>query len=434
MRQSFIASGIVLLLAIVVGVLILMTRDDSTRTDYVSPQDGDVVTSVVRTAPETTVTSSTTTPPTTSTETTTTTTVPVRTSDLFVAPDGIDREDGGWTAEDPLQTPSYAATIARPGDTINLLPGTYEPMVVSNKTDLLVHAPEGGVTLTSGTYEHSAGVLVEDSTGIVIDGLRTEGSLWGIRIFGSNRVIVSNNTVVDTGQEAIHVLNRSSDVLIEGNRIDTTGQRPGNNGEFEYADLGEGVYLGTGGRLPNGDFDDVSNVRIIGNDIGNTTAEAVEIKASVYDVVVRDNLIHDVDVHSGAAVSIGRGTRTYDANVIVENNAIWNVTTRMQWNDGIGIRVSSPAVVRANVIWNVQHFGIKIDIELRNEAGSVELADNLIFGAGLSPLANDGGETGVPITIEGTIEGDDATDVLGELGQAGTEIAPQVLIDYLNGL
>jgi hypothetical protein len=359
---------------------------------------------------------------------------PIRTSELFVSPSGLDRADGGWNREDPLATPSYAASIAVPGDTINILPGTYEPLVVSSKQDLVFHAPEGGVTLTSGTYERDAGVLIEKSSGIVVEGLRVERSLWGIRVFSSNGVVVRENTVLDIGQEAIHILSRSTDVTVEGNVVNSTGQRPGSNGEFEYADLGEGIYLGTGGKLSDGQIDIVSNVRIIGNDISNTSAEAIEIKASVFDVIVRNNLVHDIDVHSGAAVSIGRGVRTYDANVLVENNAIWNITTRNQWDDGIGIRVSSTADVSANVIWNVQHYGIKIDDELRHLDGVVDIRNNLIFDAGISAFSNDAGESGVPITVEGTIEDSEAEELLGQLGQLRSGISPMVLIDYLNDL
>ncbi|MFT7475347.1 MAG: hypothetical protein ACI81L_002285 [Verrucomicrobiales bacterium] len=360
--------------------------------------------------------------------------VPVRTSDLYVSVSGIDREEGGWTPADPLASPSYAISLALPGDTINILPGTYDRIVIDGKQQLTIRAPERGVTLTSGMYERFAGVLVENSSDIVVEGLAVTKSLWGIRVLASTRISIQYNSVFDIGQEGIHVLGRSTDVTIEGNRVDLTGQREGNNGVLEFADLGEGIYLGTGGRLADGTFDDVSNIRVIGNEISNTSAEAIEIKASVFDVVVRDNLVHDIDVHSGAAVSIGRGTRSYDANVIVENNAIWNVTTRNQWKDGIGIRVSSPATVTANVIWNVEHYGIKIDTELRSVDGAVDIRNNLIFDAGIEAFVNDATGNGVPINAEGTIEDDDAEELLGQLNQIRSRISPQPLIDYLNGL
>ena len=352
------------------------------------------------------------------------------TADLFVSTSGSDRSNGG-SRNNPLRTPSYAARIAESGDVIHILPGDYEPLEISGKNGLTVAAPQGGVTLSSGTYEQKAGVLVEDSRNIVIDGLRTEHSLWGIRVFASHGVVVRNNEVIDTGQEAIHVLARSTDVTIQGNLVDITGQRSGSRDGLEFRDRGEGIYLGTGGSFQGG-VDNVSNVRIIGNTVRNVTAEAVEIKASVSNVVVRGNLIHNVDVHSGAAVSIGRGTRTYDANVIVENNAIWNVTSRRSSADGIGVRVSSPATVRNNAIWNVEHFGVRVDDQLRNVNGSVTVSGNLIFGAGIDEVRNEAGSTGVPVSISGTIEGSAATSTLNQLGQSASSPSPRALLNHLS--
>lgn len=365
-----------------------------------------------------------------------TTTAPpaVRTDVLFVAADGEDRPDGGWSASDPLRTASYAVEVSVPGDTIIIGPGTYEPLAVRGRRDLGITAPDGGVVFTSGTYETGAGVLIEDSESITVEGVQVVESLWGIRVHSSNDIILRGNIVNDIGQEAIHILARSTDVTIEGNSIDRTGRRPGTNGEFEYRDLGEGIYLGTGGTLPDGSVDVVSGVRIVGNRISNTSAEAIDIKASVEDVIIRNNLIHDIEVHSGGAITIGRGVRTYDADAVVEQNAIWNVSTRERWNDGLGIRVSSPATVRHNVIWNAEHFGIKVDSELRRrDDGVVTIAGNLVVNTGLAPIVDDSASTGVPVLIESNVAGDAALDVLEDLGLTPETIRVNDVIDYLAG-
>lgn len=364
--------------------------------------------------------------PSTTIATTTTELAAVRTDELFVSPAGTDRVDGGWTIDDPLRTPEFALSVAQLGDTINVLPGNYAPLTISGKSDLTLRAPFGGAVFSSGRYDASAGVLIENSTDVVVDGVQTETSLWGLRVFDSSNIVLRNNVVLDTGQEAIHVLNKSHDVRIESNFIDTTGQRPGVDGEFEFADFGEGIYLGTGGFLEGGVIDDVFNVEVIGNTVANTTAEAIEIKASVYNVTVTDNIVRDVDVHSGAAISIGRGERIYDANVLVERNIISNVSTRNPWADGIGVRVSSPATVRDNVIFDVQHFGIRVDQELRAVEGEVVLENNLIFGNGLDAVFNESQETGVPVSESGTIAGEEAQTFLEQLDQDAA--APEVLL------
>jgi hypothetical protein len=360
----------------------------------------------------------------------------VGTNQLFVAVGGVDRENGGRSLSNALATPSYAASVSRPGDTIVIAAGTYAPMTIKAKSDLSVTtANDGPVTFTSGAYDRGWGVLIEDSENIVVEGISVTRSLWALRVLGSTGITLRDNRITDIGQEAIAISKRSSDVTIQGNRIDTTGQRPGGASDYEYSDFGEGIYLGTGGLLPGGGVDDVSNVRIIGNDIANTTAEAIDIKASVFDVVVRDNTIHDIDVHSGGALAIGRGVRIFDANVIVENNAIWNVRTRSPWSDGIGIRVSSPATLRANAIWNVEHAGIHIDNELRNaNGGEVTVVNNFIINSGAAPVINVATDTGVPISISGTVDNDAASNLLQDLGQTENSIRPDQVIDYLNDL
>ena len=376
-------------------------------------------------APATTTTS------TTTTTTTTTEPPPVRTNALYVSPDGIDRPDGGWVVDEPLRTPDYAVSVSREGDTVFLLPGDYGPLTIAERRGLRVTAPEGGVTLSSGSYDDFAAVLIEDSVGIEIDGLRTTESLWGIRVVNSTRVVLRDNDVVNTGQEAIHILELSEDVLVEGNRIDGTGLRPGGNGEFAYADFGEGVYLGTGGFLDGGILDTVSGVSVIGNTIANTTAEAVEIKAGVSDVLVSGNRIHDVEVHSGGAVSIGRGEFEYDADVVVEANAIWNVSTRNPWADGIGVRVSATAIVRDNVIFDTQHFGIRVDDELRHVEGVVEIEGNLIFRTGQAPYFDESAGSGVPVSESGTLSGDAALELLSQLGMDASSPDVDTLLDFL---
>ncbi len=367
-----------------------------------------------------TVTTSTTTTTTTTTTSTTTTLPPrVTTPDgrpvLYVSPSGSDDPGGGFSIGDALQTPDFAVAEAEPGDTIHVLPGNYGPMMIVGQSDLVVSAPEGGAIFSSGRYDLLAGVLVEDSRNVVIDGLRAEFSLWGLRVDNSQGIVLRNNEVFNVGQEAIHVLNRSSDVLIEANRVDLTGQREGSRDGLPYWARGEGIYLGTGGLLDGGAVDDVSDVQVVGNHLSRISAEAVEIKASVHDVLVRDNIIHDVDLHSGAAISIGRGTRDYDANVVVEYNVIWNITSRENRTDGIGVRVSSPAIVRNNAIWDTEHYGVRIDEELRNVSGAVIIEDNVIAGSGIADVFDESGGTGVPVTVSGNINGVQADQFIGTL-------------------
>ena len=269
-------------------------------------------------------------------------------------------------------------------------------------------------------------MLIEDSSNVSVTNLQTERNLWGVRVLGSTDVVVASNTLLDTGQEAIHVGEHSTCIRLEGNRIDVTGQRSGGK------DYGEGIYLGTADTHDGGEFDVVSDVTIVGNHISNTTAEAIELKSSVENVVIRENLVHDIEVHSGGAISVGIGERTFDADVIIEENAIWNVTTRSRWADGIGIRLSSSAVVRSNVVFNTADYGVLLDENIRPVDGSVAIEGNLIFSTGRAEVVDRSAGTGTPVIISGTISGEEARELLEGLGQSLDRPSPVALLAALS--
>ena len=303
---------------------------------------------------------------------------------LFVSGSGSDEPGAGRFSDAPLRTPAFAVREAVPGDVIEIGAGTYAPFEIVGRTGIEIRtAPEGGVVFTSDSYTSDAGVRIADSQDIVITGLTFERLLWGIQVVASQEVTLRNNVIRDIGQEAISVREQSTNVDILENFISLTGQRPGSDDRFEFRTFGEGIYLGTGSTSADGSVDVVSDILIDGNVIQQTTAEAIDVKASVESVVITNNLIHDIDVASGGAITIGRGTRDFNADVVVEGNAIYNVTTWGPYSDGIGIRVSSTAQIRNNAIWGTQHRGILVDEEFRSiDGGGVEISDNLIFDSG----------------------------------------------------
>ncbi len=325
---------------------------------------------------------------------------------LFVSPSGVDTPGGGRFPDQPLLTPAFAVGQSVPGDIIEMASGTYGPLEIVGRQELeLRPEADADVRITSNSYIEGAGLQIIDSDSIKVSGLTFERLLWGIQVQGSQAIILSENRLSDIGQEAISVSLESSDVQILGNQIELTGRREGNDGRFDYRTFGEGIYLGTGSTSADGSVDVVNNVLIDGNTISHTTAEAIDVKASVVDVRIINNVIHDIDVASGGAIAIGRGTRDYNANVTVENNAIYNVTTWSPYTDGIGIRVSSTANIRNNAIWGVAHRGILVDEEFRSTDGTgVEIADNLIFDTGLDRIENRPGDV---VSICGTRESPD---------------------------
>ena len=119
---------------------------------------------------------------------------------------------------------------------------------------------------------------------------------------------------------------------------------------------------------------------------------------------------------------------------MVEGNAIWNVSTRNPWADGIGVRVSSPAIVRNNVIFNVAHFGIRVDDELRAVDGEVVVQNNLVFNNGREAFIDESVGSDVPVAESGTISGDEAVSLLAELDQNEATPAIEILLAHLESL
>jgi parallel beta-helix repeat protein len=348
---------------------------------------------------------------------------------IYVASDGEDHPNGGAAAS-PMRTLQFAVDQASAGDTIVVRAGTYESVRIKNRSDLTLRG-EGGATLTTNSYSSGAGVQIEGSTGITVESFRIQTSLWGVAVLSSSDITVRGNRVSDIGQEAISVKHGSNSVVIANNVVDTTGQRPGGIGGAEYREFGEGIYLGTGGLLDTGGADIVSNVLIVGNEIMNTTSEAIDIKASVINVTIRGNRIHHINVHSGGAIALGRGTREYRGNMIVEGNTIWAISTRSTWADGIGIRVSTDSVIRNNIIFDVEDYGILVDEELRSTGGDVTVENNFVLGSGHEAFLSR--SLNVPVHIIGNVEGPSAQSLLDQVGGGSPAQHISALVAALDG-
>ena len=215
---------------------------------------------------------------------------------------------------------------------------------------------------------------MNNSSNVVVDGFSANNSLWGIYVEGGSQgVTLQNNTVSNTGQEAIHIRGNSSDVNILDNNISDTGNRPGKNDDgIPYSTFGEGIYLGTGApkQDPGGEGtgDRVKNITIRGNDISQTTGEAIDVKPYVSDVVIDDNEISDIATGTSGALVIGlprgsdtRGNFMNADNVTVSNNTFTNISDTSRTSDGNAIRARSAATIYNNDISNYSTRGIYID-------------------------------------------------------------------------
>ncbi|MDN5859145.1 MAG: right-handed parallel beta-helix repeat-containing protein, partial [Pseudonocardia sp.] len=194
---------------------------------------------------------------------------------------------------------SAALTAARPGAVIRLAAGTYAGHFTA-KTPGTADAPitlcgprdavlEGGSTEESGYTLH-----LDGADHWRVAGFSVHGGQKGVMVDRSNFVTIEGLQVTEVGDEAIHLRQSSSDNVVRGNVIRSTGLRK--------EKFGEGIYIGSAESNwdkygTNGGPDRSDRNVIEGNDIAQTTAESVDIKEGTTAGVLRGNTF------SGAGMS-----------------------------------------------------------------------------------------------------------------------------------
>jgi parallel beta-helix repeat protein len=154
------------------------------------------------------------------------------------------------------------------------------------------------------------------------------------------------------GQEGIHVLDNSSNVLIEDCHVYDTRQWQFN---------GEGIYVGTGS---GGPLDNTNNITIRNNLIHDTIDEGIELKPATHDCIVEGNTLYNIETASWfGAIEVGPtqlGAQSYGSNPnhIIRDNMIYDSDTAIVLDtgsqcynntiynlsfDAIGILVDDPA-------------------------------------------------------------------------------------------
>ncbi len=278
----------------------------------------------------------------------------------YVSTSGNNSNTGASSS--PLKSIQEAVDRANAGDTILVKAGTYKQVKIDYKNGTqskpitLAAAPgdEGEVTIKGDGYNSAAGLRIKESSNIIVQGLNFTKTFEGILVTSSKNITLQDNKIYDLGQNALKVTNNSSYVDILNNTISDTGNRIGK--------YGEGIYLGTGSK-PG---DRTNHVLIKGNDISKTVSEGIDVKPYISDVIVEDNLIHDIETGVSGALVIGissgemGGNFTNADNIIVRNNKLWNISTNSKYSDGNAISASSSATIYNNVIWNYEHRGIFI--------------------------------------------------------------------------
>jgi hypothetical protein len=224
------------------------------------------------------------------------------------------------------------------------------------------------------------GLSIADSEWIEITNLRVRNAKYAGMVFGDaygqggrpvTHVRVRHNEITHPGQSGVQVNDDSAHIDIACNEIHDTG--------WHKPQYGEGVYLGVGSTAD----DDSHDITVRGNHIYRTTSEAVDVKARVYRVDITDNHIHEVDVASQGAITVGLNEVWYRSGEYrIERNVIHDVTSRE--HDGAAIWVGhGNTLVANNVMWDIpDQEAVTTSTDFANQAANdVRIFYNTVWNA-----------------------------------------------------
>ena len=226
-------------------------------------------------------------------------------SDEAPAPAPARAEGVPWPADvpaaDPVRCPAPVVQVstsaqlgtalrdAAPGTVIGLADGVYDGMFTASASG----TADAPIWLCGGPDAVLRGPGTDDGTVLHLDGVRywrlvgftvREGQK-GVMADGTRDTVLQDLTVSRIGDEAVHLRKNSTDNVVRGLTVSDTGLR--------RVKFGEGIYVGSA--VSNwcqisacGPDRSDRNV-VVGNDIRETTAEAVDLKEGTTGGVVADN-------------------------------------------------------------------------------------------------------------------------------------------------
>jgi hypothetical protein len=179
-----------------------------------------------------------------------------------------------------------ALAAARPGDTILMAAGTYDPVVITRSgtaaAPVTLTGPAGAVIKGSGK---DYTLHLDGASHWQLVGFTVSGGGKGVMTDGSTGLLLDSLTVSDTGDEAVHFRSGSSNNTIQRSTIRNTG--------LNQPEYGEGVYVGSAKsnwkKYSDGRPDLSMNNRVVGNTFQRITAENVDVKEETGGTLIAGN-------------------------------------------------------------------------------------------------------------------------------------------------
>jgi len=315
----------------------------------------------------------------------------------YVSPKGADV--GGGTQSSPLRTLTRAVSLARPGDVIRVMPGTYSEQLILESRGTSAAAitlrGEGTTRPTIKPANRAPGAIIfvrgnwnlenlhvdvdeapmaavvfhvgSDGSRLADSELRDGKAGAGVIVQGARNVTIENNAIhhfIKPGDDShgVVVVGPSRNTVVRGNNIHH------NSGDSVQCQAGEGPAQG---------------LIVETNEMHDNGENGMDIK-QCYGVTVRNNqmygfpnpTIRPVGSSAGEAVLISRGAR----DVLIQGNDI----SRAGRGISVLSQVAPPENIRleGNTIQNIRNFPEHNGQGIRVAGGrNVTVVDNVVEGS-----------------------------------------------------
>jgi parallel beta-helix repeat protein len=305
---------------------------------------------------------------------------------------------GPGTSAIPYCTITKGASMASiPGDTVQVLAGTYAETVFVNYSGVagspITFQGSPGVTITGDPAGFGSAFAVSTKSYVVIDGFNiTETKYKGIYVDSSNHITISNNHVTYAGINAGYDQHQQG-IFIRNTTYSTiTGNITDHNSCI-------------GIRLINGsDYNTVSNNISFANSsaiawpvVAISDAAGIEVTGSNHNLIVNNIVYGNEDTGINLYVNSSGVGSTY--NVVVGNLSYSN------GDHGIDNNASSYNTIIGNTVHGNGTTGINFEGEVGAGSHHATVMNNIIAGNGLTPPAGSfGGNLRVDAnSITGTV-------------------------------
>jgi nitrous oxidase accessory protein NosD len=201
--------------------------------------------------------------------------------------------DGAGTDVATADQLTAALAAAKPGGLIRLAPASYAghfTLATAGTATAPITLCGPRTAILDGGGDNGYTLHLDHADYVRVAGLTVRGGQKGLMVDASSHIVVEGIAVTDIGEEAVHLRRGSSDNVVRGNVIRSTGLRT--------EKFGEGIYIGSAKSNWCNYSDcqpDRSDRNVLeGNDIAGTTAESVDIKEGTTGGTLRGNTFSGV--------------------------------------------------------------------------------------------------------------------------------------------